>query len=61
MEVLRNDQLDQVSGGQMWWAAVIAFVYLNLDKIADSWNGLADGFSAGLNGDAPDPAAECTP
>ena len=61
MEILSNDQLDLVSGGQMWWVAVVAFVYLNLDKIAESWQGLSDGFNAGLNGDTEAPATECTP
>ncbi len=60
MQDLRNDQLDAVSGGYVWLALAV-FGYLNLEKLYDSWSGLADGYSAGFNGTAADPGAMCTP
>lgn len=60
MEVIRDEQLDQVSGGRLW-AAVIAFFYLNLEKINESLNGLTDGFEAGFNDTTSNVQATCKP
>jgi hypothetical protein len=59
MEVLRNDQLDAVSGGLFWWGVLI-FAYLNLEKLEDSYYGLVDGFNAGYGSANPSPDGLCT-
>ena len=61
MEILRNDELDAVSGGMMWLAALAVFTYLNLEKLNESFNGLVDGFNAGMNGTDADAGAVCSP
>lgn len=60
MEVLDQDKLDQVSGGNLW-LAVVAFCFLNLEKISDSAKGLADGYSDGMDGVGGDNGTACTP
>ena len=58
-------ELDAVAGGLSFFAAAVAvagFVYMNLDKLADSYNGFMDGLSAGFNTPAgSDVTATCTP
>ena len=60
MEVLHHDQLEHVSGGIMW-AALIAFAFLNLEKLNDSLQGLVDGYNAGFATPGGDVGSTCTP
>lgn len=53
MDVLTQQEIDSVAGGVAALAVIggiAAFVFLNLDKISDSYHGFMDGLSAGFNG-----------
>lgn len=63
---LASHELDAVAGGLSFLATAVAvggFIYMNLDKLADSYNGFMDGLSAGFNNtpSGSDVTATCTP
>lgn len=65
MDVLDPHELDAVAGGMSAFAVVAAiggFLYMNLDKVTDSYRGFVAGLGDGFNGTTSgDPTALCTP
>jgi hypothetical protein len=55
---LTTEELDAVAGGLSFLPAILAiggFIYMNLEKVSDSYQGFMDGLSDGFNGPSSDP------
>jgi len=60
MDLLDQDQLDEVAGGFAWYA-ILAFTYMNLEKINDSLQGLIEGYRDGFDHTTVNVEAVCRP